>query len=136
MKNENRFFSEIEDVLHSHEDAYMEGAWESFVAKRKRRRGLVWFRLAGAAAALLLFSFVAAQFFIAKPKQEHSYQTKVPVKTHQDEHPIKQHDSLKAVVPQQNNIASDTRTSTPKFKATTPDSFAPKNDVQFYPPVI
>ncbi len=64
MKNEDKFFSGIEDTLHSYEDAYPAGAWEDFREKRKRRKGLLlFFRLGSAAAVLLFLSYATIRFF-------------------------------------------------------------------------
>ncbi|PJJ84487.1 hypothetical protein [Mucilaginibacter auburnensis] len=67
MKNEQEFFGEIENVLHAHEDAYLPGAWEEFVKTKKRRRGLVYLRVAAAAAVLLMAGYAAWLFMPAKP---------------------------------------------------------------------
>jgi hypothetical protein len=64
MENEDKFFSAIEDTLHSYEDAYPAGAWEDFREKRKRKKALVlFFRLGSAAAVLLFLSYATIQVF-------------------------------------------------------------------------
>ncbi|MGF7079983.1 hypothetical protein [Mucilaginibacter sp. UYCu711] len=64
MENEDKFFSAIEDTLHSYEDAYPAGAWEDFREKRKRRKALVlFFRLGSAAVVLLFLSYATIQLF-------------------------------------------------------------------------
>lgn len=64
MENVDKFFSGIEDTLHSYEDAYPAGAWEDFREKRKRRKALVlFFRLGSAAAVLLFLLYATIQFF-------------------------------------------------------------------------
>lgn len=79
MKNENNFFKEIEDTLHSYDEGYIPGAWEEFQQKKKRKKmGVLFFRVAGVAAALLLFSYVTFQFFIKQePSNNEFTQTKV-----------------------------------------------------------
>lgn len=62
MENEDNFFREIEDTLHSYEDAYPVGAWEDFREKRKRKRAILFFRLGSAAAVLLFLSYAIVQF--------------------------------------------------------------------------
>jgi hypothetical protein len=64
MENEDKFFSAIEDTLHSYEGAYPAGAWEDFREKRKRKKALVlFFRLGSAAAVFLFLSYATIQFF-------------------------------------------------------------------------
>ena len=58
IEQEEEFFSHVEEVLHAHEDAYEVGAWEEFVATKKKsqqRRPL--FTWIAAAAVLLLLGF-------------------------------------------------------------------------------
>jgi len=77
MKSEDKFFSGIEDTLHSYEDAYVPGAWEDFQQKRKRRRmGILFFRLGSAAAVLLLLSYVAFQLSTKAPVTVQTVYTK------------------------------------------------------------
>ncbi len=58
LEEEEAFFSQVEEVLQTHEDAYEAGAWEEFVATRKKekRKWPLYFWTA-AAAVLLLLSF-------------------------------------------------------------------------------
>ncbi|TSJ38595.1 hypothetical protein FO440_18955 [Mucilaginibacter corticis] len=80
MKSEDKFFSGIEDTLHSYEDAYVPGAWEDFQQKRKRRRmGILFLRLGSAAAVLLLLSYVAFQLSTKAPVAVQTVSTKKKV---------------------------------------------------------
>lgn len=85
MKNEERFFRDITDALHAHEDAYIDGAWETFLQKKKRRRFPVYIRLAGAAALLLLLGY-AALLYVPKSAQKKSqkYQAKTITRPHKN----------------------------------------------------
>lgn len=58
IEQEEEFFSHVEEVLHAHEDAYEVGAWEEFVAtKKKDQQKRPLFTWIAAAAVLLLLSF-------------------------------------------------------------------------------
>lgn len=62
-EQENRFFNQIEKVLHDHNDAYEVGAWEEFDAHRsksKHKWGI--YRWLSAAVILLIASFGLFQF--------------------------------------------------------------------------
>jgi hypothetical protein len=81
MENEDKFFSRIEDTLHSYEDVYPDGAWEDFREKRKRRKALVlFFRLGSAAAVLLFLSYATIQFFNKGTLSTQITQTKISPK--------------------------------------------------------
>jgi hypothetical protein len=55
MNDKHHIFSQLKETLHSHQEDYVTGAWEEFVKKRKWRRAIILFwRLSGAAAVLLL----------------------------------------------------------------------------------
>jgi cytoskeletal protein RodZ len=58
IEQEEEFFSQVEEVLHTHEDTYEVGAWEDFVAtKRKNHQRRPLFAWIAAAAVLLLLGF-------------------------------------------------------------------------------
>nr|WP_294795715.1 hypothetical protein [uncultured Mucilaginibacter sp.] len=76
MKNEKDLFYEIENVLHTHEDAYVDGAWEEFIKKKKRRRGIVYIRMIAAAAILLFLGYAAWLFVPFTPVDTQNHQTK------------------------------------------------------------
>src|SRR4051812_41690820 len=67
MKNEDKFFTGIEDTLHAYEDAYVPGSWEAFQQKRKRNRMGILLKLSSVAAVLLLLSYIAFQFYAKSP---------------------------------------------------------------------
>lgn len=106
MKNEKDLFYEIENVLHTYEDAYVPGAWEKFVKKKKRRRGVIYMRLLAAAAVLLFVGYAAwlfSPFSVSTEKHQTKNITKLPY-IYPKNNPG--HDSLiadGAVVPQKND---------------------------------
>ncbi|MFD0749780.1 hypothetical protein ACFQZS_06480 [Mucilaginibacter calamicampi] len=112
MKNEQDLFNEIGNVLHTHEDAYVPGAWEEFVKKKKRTRGLVYIRLLAAAAVLLFLGYAAWLFVPVKQDGAEDQQTKNTAKPpyiHPKNSPG--HDSLLAeqpVVPQKGDNGAAT----------------------------
>ncbi len=58
LEEEEAFFSQVEEVLQTHEDAYDVGAWEEFVATRKKeKRKWPLYAWTAAAVVLLLLSF-------------------------------------------------------------------------------
>lgn len=76
MKNEQELFDEIGNVLHTHEDAYLPGAWEEFVKTKKRKRGFAYLRIAAAAAVLFIAGYVAWLFMPVKQVENVQPQTK------------------------------------------------------------
>lgn len=84
MKNEEQFFGDITDALHAHEDAYIDGAWESFVERKKRRRFPLYIKIASAAALLLILGY-AALLYVPNSAQKKSqkYQAKTIIRPHQ-----------------------------------------------------
>ena len=132
MKNEKDLFDEIGAVLHAHEDAYVPGAWEEFAKTRKRKRGIIFLRLAAAASVILFIGYAAWLFTPSakvdtKPDQAKNT-TKPPYI-----YPNSKHDSLVAkqsVVPQKSANGSSTTTlplaATPQ-RAITKEFLAPKN---------
>ncbi len=76
MKNEQELFDEIGNVLHTHEDAYLPGAWEEFVKTKKRKRGFAYLRIAAAAAVLLIVGYATWLFMPVKPVENVQPQTK------------------------------------------------------------
>ena len=76
MKDEKDLFYEIENVLHAHEDAYVPGAWEEFVKKKKRRPGVIYLRLVAAAAVLLFLGYATWLFKPSTPVDKENHQTK------------------------------------------------------------
>lgn len=57
-EQEQEFFNQIEEVLHTHEDTYEPGAWEEFDANRKRKkRSTPIYAWVAAAAVLLVAGF-------------------------------------------------------------------------------
>jgi hypothetical protein len=68
MENEKDFFKGIEDTLHSYEEAYVPGAWETFQKKRDRKpAGFLFLKIGSAAAVLLLASYAAFMFWAKTP---------------------------------------------------------------------
>ncbi|WP_256009375.1 hypothetical protein [Desertivirga xinjiangensis] len=64
MNREQEFLKKIEHVLHSYEEEYPTGAWEEFSREKKnRKRALLIWRLAGAAAVLLI-AYVSLETFM------------------------------------------------------------------------
>lgn len=120
MKNEKELFEEIENVLHAYEDAYTPGAWEEFVKKKKRPRGLIFIRIAAAAAVLLMLGYAAWLFVPSTPVDTENRQTKNTTKPPYI-YPEKKpgHDSLTtdlAVVPPKSagdNVAAPSRFAAP-----------------------
>lgn len=105
MKDEKDLFYEIQNVLHAHEDAYVPGAWEEFVKKKKRRHGVIYIRLL-VAASILFFVGYATWFFSPFSVNTEKLQTKNIKKTPYIYPEKPGHDSLiadRAVVPQKNN---------------------------------
>jgi hypothetical protein len=102
MKNEDKFFTGIEDTLHAYEDAYVPGSWEAFQQKRQRSRMGMFLRLSSAAAVLLLLSYVALQFYVKSP---------VPVQVVQNKKDIQQ--------PQANPSSSPAQQIVPQSKLQT-----------------
>ena len=84
MNNEERFFSDITDSLHAHEDAYIDGAWEAFVDKKRRKRFPLYIRMAGAAALLLILGY-AVLLYVPQSTQKKSrkYQAKNIIRPNQ-----------------------------------------------------
>lgn len=83
IEQEEAFFSKVEEVLQAHEDAYEEGAWEEFVATRKKeKRRWPVYAWAAAAVVLLLVSF--GLFEITKKDQLY---TKEVVVKNEDKQP-------------------------------------------------
>jgi hypothetical protein len=102
MKNEDKFFTGIEDTLHAYEDAYVPGSWEAFQQKRKGNRMGMLLRLSSAAAVLLLLSYVAFQFYAKSP---------VPVQLVQHKKDVQQ--------PQANPSSSPVQQTLPHVKEST-----------------
>ncbi|MGY3211276.1 hypothetical protein [Mucilaginibacter sp. HD30] len=115
MKDEKDLFYEIENVLHAHEDAYVPGAWEGFVKKKKRRPGLVYLRLVAAASVLLFLGYAAWLFKPSTPVDKEKNQTKNTTKPpyiYPETNPA--HDSLainQPVVPQKSGSGKATAPS-------------------------
>lgn len=136
MKDEKDLFYEIKDVLHAHEDAYVPGAWEEFVKKKKRRPGIIFMRIAAAAAILLFVGYVAWLFVPLKPDTE-DHQTKNTTKPPYN-YPKNNlgHDSLianHAAVPQK-NTGGNLTTATPLTAIKPPvANQAPSSQKAIYP---
>ncbi|MDB5156991.1 MAG: hypothetical protein JWR50_1698 [Mucilaginibacter sp.] len=122
MKNEDKFFSGIEDTLHSYEDTYVPGAWEDFRQKRKRRRmGILFFRLGSAAAVLLLLSYATFQLFTKAPATVQTVYTKKEVSP-----PAPQ--QIIPAQPQQENTIQPGQTNPAIDRSLTADNIAKSND--------
>lgn len=90
-EQEQRFFDQIEEVLHAHEETYERDAWEEFDANRKKskqKRLVYWW----AAAAVVLF-FVSLGLFELTKKDE-IVNDQILVKNNKEQYNVKEDSSM------------------------------------------
>ncbi|MEA5006785.1 MAG: outer membrane beta-barrel protein [Rikenellaceae bacterium] len=58
MKIDNELTNLIKKALSEHEESYVEGAWENFVFKQKKRRRVLYWRISSSIAACLLLGLL------------------------------------------------------------------------------
>lgn len=75
MKIDNELTDLIKKTLSEHEENYVEGAWENFVFKQKRRRRVLYWRISSSVAACLLLGLL----FISIPGSDPAFQKGTPV---------------------------------------------------------